>query len=84
MLTRNVAAQNKILKDCIAPLIDLKNHVIKRREASSGYLGKMMAFWTSKEYLRKSELAQKRVQSAIDALSLRVAVRAESSSCAAC
>ena len=53
MLTRNVAAQNKILKDCIAPLIDLKNHVIKRREASSGYLGKMMAFWTSKEYLRK-------------------------------
>ena len=46
----------KLLRAAIPPLLDLKKLVISRRESSSGYLGKMMAFWTSTEYLRKSDM----------------------------
>ena len=67
----------KLLRAAIPPLLDLKKLVISRRESSSGYLGKMMAFWTSTDYLRKSDLAQKRVQAAIDALITRVQVNTQ-------
>ena len=65
-------ATNDLLRAAIPPLLDLKKLVMARRDASSGYLNTMINFWTGSEYLRRSSLAQQRVKSAIEALSLRV------------
>ena len=67
----------KLLRAAIPPLLDLKALVVSRLEASKGFLGRMMAFWMSAEYLTKSDLAQKRVLAAIDALMTRVQVNTQ-------
>ena len=51
--------------------------MVVRRDASIGYLNTMINFWTGSEYLRRSSLAQQRVKSAIEALSLRVQVNTQ-------
>ena len=66
-----------LLRAAIPPLLELKKLTTSRREASTGYVGMTIAFWTSNEYLRKSGIAQNRVQSAIDALALRVQVNTQ-------
>ena len=70
-------ATNDLLRAAIPPLLDLKKLVVARRDASSGYLNTMINFWTGSEYLRRSSLAQQRVKSAIEALSLRVQVNTQ-------
>ena len=67
----------RLLRAAIPPLLDLKALVTSRLEASKGFLGRMIAFWVSAEYLRKSDLAQKRVMAAIDALMTRVQVNTQ-------
>ena len=69
------AETNDLIRTAIPPLMDLKKLVVSRRDHSRGYLNRMVNFWTDAEYLRKSDLAQTRVKSAIDALSLRVQVQ---------
>jgi serine/threonine protein kinase len=68
------ATSQALLKDAARSIIKVRDLVMKRLEQSSGYLGKLYAFWTSETYLRHSRIAQNGLDKAIEALSLKVAV----------
>jgi len=68
---------DKLLRQAIWPLLGLKQSLMKRQEDSKGVVGKAMASLTSREYKSAMEHAQKHVQAAIDALSLRVQVNTQ-------
>jgi serine/threonine protein kinase len=63
-----------LLKEAARSIIKMRDLVMKRLESSSGYFGKVYAFWTSETYLRHSRIAQNGLDKAIEALSLKVAV----------
>ena len=64
----------KLLRAAVPPLLSLQTMVAKRLKATQGTVGKLMGFWTSGKYMRKSDMAQKCVQAAIDSLIFRVEV----------
>ena len=64
----------QLLRDAVPPLLSLQTMVAKRLKATQGTVGKLMGFWTSGEYMRQSDMAQKCVQAAIDSLLFRVEV----------
>ena len=69
------ADTDRLLRAAVPPLLALKTLVVSRMETiNGGYKGKFMAFFTSKEYLDKSQEAQKHVKSAIHSLTFRVQV----------
>jgi len=64
----------QLLESAAQAIIKMRKLVLKRLEASSGWTGKLYAFWTSDTYLRHSRIAQNGLDKAIEALSLKVAV----------